>query len=173
MPLAEIIPFPTRSADVLRLPEPSEAPVASPPARGPGCVTFAHMDDLDEAGLIGLLAPNGITSLLDMRPVAVFARPRFRHRYVVGYLYDHGVRYLEYAMMTLDCPRKVTEFSSYDAATRPDIERALAAGHTLVVYDGTSRERGWMDEVRRSLRLSAGFRVEVHPRALVGWAARA
>ena len=48
------------------------------------------------------------------------------------------------------------------------IEPVLEHGLAICLYDQSAEDLGWLDEMRRLLRHSTGYRAEVNPRSLTG-----
>lgn len=134
-----------------------------------GRVAFLDLAPYGQAGLLALLAANGVAALVDLRPCPVFGKPRFRHREVVAWLQDADVRYIEYAMEVRglrDAPdRERREACAMADAVGPHLARGLVA----CIHDAAARDRGWLDAMRRVMRHHPGCAAEIHPRALAGW----
>lgn len=140
--------------------------------RGDNCGRIAFLDVhwFAEETLLNLMSCNGVTALVDLRPRPVFERPRFRHRHVVHYLCEHGVHYLEYAMLARSTTDDWVRSHAWPLGAEARIHEVLSRGLTVCLYDEGARSAGWIDAVRHMVRSTPGYRAEVHPRALVGGA---
>lgn len=131
-----------------------------------GMMVFVDISSLNEESLLDIVARNGVSALVDLRPRPVFERPHFRHRHVVHYLYDRNVNYIEYAMFG-------RSGNSGNTPSWPDevggrLKELLARGLVVCLYDEASRSSGWLSDFRNKSRSSVGYVPEMHPRALVG-----
>lgn len=132
-----------------------------------GKIAFLDITWLAEETLFDLVARNGVTALIDLRPRPVFERPRFRHRHVVRYLYEQNVHYLEYAMLARTKAIAAEESSFLRESARAHFCAVLPRGLTVCLFDEGSRSAGWINEVRHLVRTMPSYLAEVHPRALV------
>lgn len=140
-----------------------------PAGEGRGKVAFLDVADLAEETLLRTLAMNAVTAVVDLRPVPVFARPKFRHRHVIFYLHSRRIEYIEYAFIGVRSIGAGPEISAMNASGVYDrIEPALDRGLSLCLYDQRTRELGWLDDVRRAFRHARGYMAELHPRWLSG-----
>lgn len=136
---------------------------------GRGKVAFVDIKELTEEPLLRILTMNGVKAVVELRPLPIFGRPRFRHRQVVFYLHDRDIRYVEFALMVRRPMRMGTALAAMHASDLyGKIEPALENGLSLCLYDKASRDLGWLDEIRRLVRLSKARLSELHPRALIG-----
>ena len=127
---------------------------------------FIDVSSLDEEILLNIVARNGVSALVDLRPRPVFDRPHFRHRHVVHYLYNRNVSYIEYAMFSRSGISGSTPSWPEDTAAR--LKGLLARGLVICLYDEASRSAGWISDFRSKSRYVLGYVPELHPRALVG-----
>ncbi len=127
------------------------------------CFSFVDLDGLDQAAFLNIIARNAVSTIIDLRPVPVFKRPKYIHRDLVDYFSCHEIIYFEYAMAEM----------SRNKRTSLSIARTIHArrqvGLTICVHDEMSREKGWLDVARYNFRRSKLFSVEVHPRSLNGY----
>lgn len=121
---------------------------------------FLAIDDFNQDELIEIITRNAVSTIVDLRPEPVFRSPNFNHRQLTSYLYDRGIRYLEYAVVKLD----PEAFSPWRIAR--SVNRARPRGLTLWIYDTASKESGWFDLAKSQLSKSRLFRAELSPRAL-------
>ena len=140
---------------------PGVHPVA--PARE-GLAVFLHMEGQDQAGFLDILVRNDVRAVLDCRPVGVFAKPRFRHREVVAYLFGAGIRYIEAAMHAN--LRAVAPQPPFRDTLGQEVDSALRRGLLLCLRDGSTEARGWSDPLRHLVRTAPGYRAELNPRSL-------
>jgi hypothetical protein len=133
-----------------------------------GKIVFLDISWLAEDTLLNLVARNGVTALIDLRPRPVFERPRFRHRHVVRYLYEQNVHYLEYAMLARTAVSTGVHSPSWQEGAKAHFCAILPRGLTVCLYDEGSRSAGWIDHVRHLVRTMPSYLAEVNPRALVG-----
>jgi hypothetical protein len=171
MPDSKVVSFPKR------VNQPSEpdvnptAPVATLfgcTLHGRGKVAFLDVEWLVEDSLLGIVTRNGVTGLLDLRPRPIFARPKFRHKKVVLYFYEHKVSYVEYAMLARETRRGIEPFCRRPEGTGALIVDLLARGLTICLFDREAKELGWVEDVRHVLRSTRSFSSELHPRSLAG-----
>jgi len=133
-----------------------------------GRIVFLDISWLAEETLLNVMTRNGVTALFDLRPKPVFERPRFRHRHVVQYFFQNNVQYLEYAMLARDIRDDWRRSSGSPPNAEAPLREMLSRGLTICLFDEATRSAGWIDDVRRLVRSTPGYRAEVHPRALVG-----
>ena len=169
MPEQKVVPFPGRGADRF-----GDLDAGFPvhdllreDVRGRGLVSFVDVAALDETSLLAIVARNHVGAVVDVRPSPVFDKPRFRHREVVFHLYRHGIPYIELAMLAIwpASERRLGTFMREE--TFAALEAGLDRGLALCLYDADAREDGWLEEARRMIRQSRGFRAELLPTALV------
>lgn len=138
-------------------------------ADGRGKVAFIDIKILTEEPFLRILTMNGVRAVVDLRPVPVFERPRFRHRQVVFYFHDRHIQYVEFAFTVKRPVRMRSDLAAMQGSDLyGKIEKALENGLALCLYDEASRELGWLDEMRRILRLSNAHLAELNPRSLIG-----
>lgn len=133
-----------------------------------GKIVFLDITWLAEETLLNLVARNGVTALIDLRPRPVFEKPRFRHRHVVRYLYEQNVYYLEYAMLARSTASTDAQLPSSQEGTKAHFRSVLPLGLTVCLYDEATRSAGWIEHVRHLVRTMPSYLAEVHPRSLIG-----
>lgn len=123
-------------------------------------VAFLDIDDLDQDIFLSILAKNPVSAVLDIRPRPVFRQPKFVHAEISRHMAVHHVHYFEYAVALgdPDCG------SVHSIARRINYRRG--DGLTLCLFDESSRERGWIEAARRTLRRSRLFKAELSPGSL-------
>ena len=84
------------------------------------------------------------------------------------YLCEHGVHYLEYAMLARSAADDWVRSHTWPLGAEARIHEMLSRGLTVCLYDEGARSAGWIDAVRHMVRSTPSYRAEVHPRALVG-----
>ncbi len=133
---------------------------------GRGKIAFVKIDNFVEETFLRLIALNAVTAIIDLRPRPVFGRPHFHHKRTVSYLFQQKIAYIEYALSSN--ARPISNVSSReDKVLKTALENALNRGLTVCVYDETSREVGWLDQFRRTLRSISGYNAEMNPRSLM------
>lgn len=135
---------------------------------GRGKIAFVDVEGLAEEPLLRILASNGVTALLDLRPCPVFEKPRFRHKDVVFYLRDRNIKYVEFSLLVDWASAKAGFSALLTSSVYAAVEPALASGLSICLYDGKAKEMGWLDEMRSVLRHSRTYSAELHPRSLAG-----
>ena len=132
-------------------------------AGGKGKVVFLSVGDLTEEKLLTVLVRNSVKAVIDLRPRAVFPKPRFRHKRIIEYFHEWNIIYVEYVMLARDGRGKYGK-------ERPDdyIEEALETGLALCLFDEEARAGGRVKEFRQRLVQARNFGVELSSRALVG-----
>lgn len=135
---------------------------------GRGLVAYVDVATLDEESLLALVSENQVKAFVDARPCPVFAKPRFRHKEVVFYLFHRRIPYIEMAMLSIwpASERRLGTFMRSE--TYSALEDGLGRGLTVCVYDDDAREDGWLEETRRMIRHSRGYVAELLPTALSG-----
>ena len=130
---------------------------------GPGKLVFVEIERMEEESFLDVLVRNCVKSVIDIRVNTVFFRPKFRHKRIVDYLYQRGIKYVEYnvAIHEYDCVGGKTKFEKMSA-------EALDRGMTLCLIDANARERGRDMEVRRMVGKLPNFVAEVNVRSLLG-----
>lgn len=116
-----------------------------------------NINDLNEDRLLSIVVRHTVHTIVDLRQLPVFERPRFNHRHLMSYFRDHKVLYLEYAVAL----RNPEMFS---ALHREDNE---PLGLSLWIYDESTVSVGWYDHVRKSLKSTPLFDAEVPARTLM------
>jgi hypothetical protein len=145
-------------------PKSSQAFLISPPEDHVGKFVFVDIERFDEGNFLSLIARNAVSSIVDVRPMPIFDRPRFNHKDVFSFLFLNNVRYIEVALAPLSVPESRLTFDADSLGLR--------SGLTMCIFDHLAKDRGWVDLVRQSFRRSTNFVAEVNPRALMGAAVR-
>ena len=135
-------------------------------AAGRGRAAFVDIDGLSMDTLLRAVAMNSVKTVIDLRPAAIFRRPKFRHKEVVSYFYRKNIEYVECAM--IDVRARERPESGGGGGLVPSLGSYLSRGLTLCIFDAEAREIGWLDNFRRQLAETPGFSVEIHPRSLPG-----
>lgn len=128
--------------------------------RSSNYVVFIDADGLDQDLLMDILTRNAITSILDIRARPVFRRPKFVHADIFRYLSYRRIHYFDYAIAMSD----PVDGSPNAIARR--VNHGRESGLTLCLYDQSSKDRGWIDVARRTLKRSKLFKAELSPAAL-------
>jgi len=161
----KVVAFPGRFQGLASAPfsQPKQLSLFGDPTERANYISFIDLDVLDQADFFSVITTNAVSAVLDIRAAPVFRRPNFNHSEVMGYFTEHQVSYFEYAVAA----------SEAHGAGRFDIARSVnrgrAIGLTICLYDESSRDRGWLEEARLTLRRSSLFTAELSPRALVGY----
>lgn len=122
--------------------------------------SFIDIRDYDQTSFLRLLARNAVSTVIDIRPVPLFDRPKFRHGEVVDYMFKAEIVYFEYAVARL---RDHLE-SNYKIARTVNMRRN--AGLTLCVYDEASLNEGVVASVRGMFSRSNFYTIELTSRSL-------
>lgn len=126
-------------------------------------ISFIDLDELEQSDFFSVITANAVSAVLDIRAAPVFRRPHFNHSEVMGYFSEHHVSYFEYAVAASDNQGQ----GRFDIAR--SVNRGRTIGLTICIYDESSRNRGWLDAARLTLRRSSLFTAELSPRALAGY----
>lgn len=117
---------------------------------------FLNIDEVDQDTLLKVIARNSVHTVVDLRKLPLFDKPKFSHRSVMTHFRQHGILYLEYAMAV----RSPSIFSDLHR----DEQEPL--GLSLWIYDESTRAVGWYDHVRKGLKNTPLFDAEVPFRTL-------
>lgn len=123
-------------------------------------VSFLDVDNLDQEKLIDILTRNAVTSILDIRVRPVFRKPKFVHSELSRYFTYRNIHYFDYAMALAD-----PETGHPNSIARR-VNFGREHGLTICLYDQSSRDRGWIEAARKTLRRSRLFKAELSPSAL-------
>jgi hypothetical protein len=130
-----------------------------------GKTAFVNVDWLVENVLLNIIVINGVTGIIDLRPRPVFSRPKFRHKKVLSYLYEHNIRYFECALYASSNQARANRSLNLEILTA--LSSVVDHGLTICIYDESARSLGWMDDIRNVLRRFPSY-TELHPSSLVG-----
>ncbi|MND81534.1 hypothetical protein D3C80_733350 [compost metagenome] len=117
---------------------------------------FLDVDVLDQGSLLSVVAKNSVHTVVDLRVLPFFDRPKFNHKSLMSYFRDQRVMYLEYAVAV----RSPSMFSQLHR------DEAEPLGLSLWLYDDTTISVGWYDHVRRAMKDTQLFDAEVPSRTL-------
>ena len=123
-------------------------------------VSFLDIDTLDQEKLIDILTRNAVTSILDIRARPVFRKPKFVHSELSRYFTHRDIHYFDYAMALADPD------TGHPNSIARRVNFGRESGLTICLYDQSSRDRGWVEAARRTLRRSSLFKAELSPSAL-------
>ena len=126
-------------------------------------MVFVEIESVEEESLLDVLVRNCVETVIDIRVNAVFARPKFRHKKIIDYLYRRGIGYVEYNIVAYSCDSG-PEVGKFEQS----ISEALDRGLTLCLVDADAKKRRRDIEVRRVLANLPNFVAEVNARSLLG-----
>lgn len=125
-------------------------------------ISYLDIAILDQDEFIRSLIMNAVNTIIDLRCVPVFPKPRFDHRFLMSYFYERSVNYIEFAM--------IKKTSAEHACDWESLNRWFAAtpsnGMTACIIDDDAVYAGAVASFRKSMAKSANGFVEIHPRAL-------
>jgi hypothetical protein len=98
---------------------------------------------------------------LDLRSRPVFERPRFHHKYLMGYFHARSIPYVELNLLVTS-----RESDRWVSASGTRIASAVREGVTVCVFDDHTVSSGRLLGFRRALRAHCEDWVELHPNAL-------
>jgi hypothetical protein len=126
-------------------------------------ISYLDIEVLDQDRLIRSLTMKSVRTIIDLRCVPVFPKPRFDHRYLMSYLYERSVNYIECAMIAMA--------SSEREASGDSLTRWFSRGHqdgvTACIIDDVAVRDGVVASFRKRMAKSNDRFVELHPRALI------
>lgn len=120
---------------------------------------FLDVNDISQDILMTSIVRNAIDTIVDLRPVPVFSKPKFDHHEITSWFSLHGVSYLEYAFAVFD----PVSFAEMD---RQYIKSQRTSRLSVWIYDDLSKELGWFEKVRFELRNSFSG-AEITARSLI------
>ncbi|RYG58031.1 MAG: hypothetical protein EON56_00920 [Alphaproteobacteria bacterium] len=123
-------------------------------------VSFLDIDTLDQEKLIDILTRNAVASILDIRARPVFRKPKFAHSELSRYFTHRNIHYFDYAMALGDPD------TGHPNSIARRVNFGRESGLTICLYDQSSRDRGWVEAARRTLKRSRLFKAELSPSAL-------
>lgn len=126
-------------------------------------ISYLDIAVLDQDRFIRSVVMNAVTTIIDLRGVPVFPKPRFDHRFLMSYLYERSVEYIELAMTKEASEERVC---ASDALNKW-FGGAKSSGLTTCIIDQNSLLDGAVASFRNSMAKSANAYVEIHPRALI------
>lgn len=126
-------------------------------------ISYLDIAALEQEQLIRSLVKNAVTTIIDLRSVPVFPKPRFDHRYLMSYFYERSVNYIEFAM--------VEKLPTAHICARESLDNWLASsrrfGVTACITDDAAIREGVVASFRKGMAKAVDAFIEVHPRALI------
>lgn len=105
---------------------------------------------------------NAVTTVIDLRGVPVFPKPRFDHRFLMSYFYERSVNYIEFAMI-----KKSREESARECESLSRWFTMMPSnGMTACIIDHDAIRGGAVASFRKSMASMVSGYIEIHPRAL-------
>ncbi len=126
-------------------------------------IAYLDIAVLDQDRLIRSLTMKSVKTIIDLRGVPVFPKPRFDHRYLMTYFYERSVDYIECAMIA----RAPIERSSRDDSLTRWFSGQYADGITACIIDDAAVSGGAVAAFRNRMTRTSDAFVEIHPRALI------
>lgn len=126
-------------------------------------ISYLDIAVLDQDRFIRSLIMNAVTTIIDLRGVPVFPKPRFDHRFLMSYFYERSVDYIEFAMIRKTPMKRV----SADEALNRWFAATPSSGITACIIDEDAVRDGAVAFFRQSMAASTNGYVEIHPRALI------
>lgn len=149
------------TAVVKTVPEPQQLELFGYPLPQLKAVSFFDIDLADQEQMVTRIARSGVTTVLDLRSRPVFERPRFHHKYLMGYLHARSIPYVELNLIvrSRDSDRWPTNCGS-------GISSAVRDGLNICVFDDQTVTSGRLNAFRRALRVHCEDWIELHPSAI-------
>lgn len=126
-------------------------------------ISYLDIADLDQDILIRSLIMNAVNTIIDLRGVPVFPKPRFDHRFMMSYLYERSVDYIEFAMIR----KASTKLMAADEPLNRWFAATPSSSITACIIDRDAVRNGAVAFFRQSMAESTYAYVEIHPRALM------
>lgn len=126
-------------------------------------ISYLDIAVLDQDRFIRSVIMNAVTTIIDLRGVPVFPKPRFDHRFLMSYFYERAVNYIECAMIRKVPAERVCAGDSLNQW----FSATLTPGMTACIIDDDAVREGAVASFRKSVAKSAPGYVEIHPRALI------
>lgn len=126
-------------------------------------ISYLDISVLDQDRFIRSLIMNAVTTIIDLRGVAVFPKPHFDHRFLMSYFYERSVDYIEFAMVRKMPAERIC---SSDSLNRW-FSALPSAGMTACIIDADAVRDGAVASFRKGMAKSNNGYVEIHPRALI------
>lgn len=140
------------------------------PARSFGHVIFVDIANLSQDKLLTILSKNAVYSLIDVRNLPVFRKPKFDHAALWDYINARKIEYMD--LTSPQARREIDEAFIAVLASQPHpifgrLSRALERGVTLILYENGTETRKPISGIRNLLKHHSSFRAELHPSALL------
>lgn len=126
-------------------------------------ISYLDIAVLDQDRFIRSVIMNAVTTIIDLRGVPVFPKPRFDHRFLMSYFYERSVNYIECAMIRKLPAERICAGESLNQW----FSATLTSGMTACIIDDDAVREGAVASFRKSVAKSATGYVEIHPRALI------
>jgi hypothetical protein len=136
------------------------------PAKSFGHVIFVDIANLSQDKLLTLLSKNTVHSLIDVRNLPVFRKPKFNHAEIWDYINARKIEYID--LTSAQARREIDEALIALLASQPhpvfgSLSRALERGVTLILHENGAETRQAMSGIRNLLTHHSSFRAELHP----------
>jgi Protein of unknown function, DUF488 len=155
--------------------QPTQRAVAQPrlfhdPAKSFGHVIFIDVANLSQDKLLAILSKNAVYSLIDVRNLPVFRKPKFNHAELWDYIVARKIEYID--LTSAQARREIDEafIALLASQTHPVFERlsrALERGVTLILYENGAETKRAMSGMRNLITHHSLFRAELHPSTLL------
>jgi hypothetical protein len=155
---------------------PSTGPVAQQPvlfhdpAESFGYVIFADIGNLSQNTLLAILTKNAVKSLIDIRKLPVFRKPKFSHAELLDYITARKIEYVD--LTSARARRQIDEALIALLASQPHpvfgkLSEALKRGVTLILHESGTDAKNAISGIRNLLKHHSSFRAELHPSTLL------
>jgi hypothetical protein len=140
------------------------------PAKSFGQVIFIDIANLSQDKLLTILSKNAVTSLIDVRNLPVFRKPRFNHAEIWDYINARKIEYID--LTSAQARREIDEAFIARLVSQPHLvfgrlSKALERGVTLILYESGAETRQAVSGIRNLLTHNSAFRAELHPSTLL------
>lgn len=124
-------------------------------------ISYLDIAVLNQDQLIRSVTKNAVRTVIDLRSVPVFPKPRFDHRYLMSYFYDRSVDYVEFALA------ERAPVSQACKSLNRVLNASVPLGLAACIIDEDAVRAGAVASFRNSLAQRAEAYVEIHPRAMI------
>ena len=123
-------------------------------------ISYLDIAVLDQDRFIRSMIMNAVTTIIDLRGVPVFPKPRFDHRFLMSYFYERSVEYIEFAMIA----KAPAERMCAGETLNKWFTAKVSPGMTACIIDEDAMRDGAVASFRKSMAKSTNGYVEIHVR---------
>lgn len=129
-------------------------------------IAFINIEIINQNALLNSLVKNSIKTIIDLRDRAIFPKPRFDHKYIMGYFYNKSIDYIELAMLRTPS----LEICLFEPSKNHHTRWASIcnySGITACIFDEAAIKSGTVASFRNYVTKEDKDLIEIHPRFLV------